>query len=228
MLRPILATALLVQALLVQAAPALAPTVAPPDPAADAQCAVTVAIAAAEQDRGNPAVSGLPPLGARGRRYFAQVGNALAGTGQQSREQVRDALAAEALNQRGALGKADAPEFGPRLTAAFARCRPRLDAAVPPLVEPDLAQCAALAALGTADRRAAEGDTAEVRALDAIAFALAGQQRRMLAAQGMTASAIERALAADRADMARAVEADGFDHFDFDHCGALAESRPAK
>lgn len=214
-------------ALLALAAPVAASAPLPPAPATvgnksdDLRCAATVAIVAAEQARGNPRALDLPPLANRGRRYFALVGNrSVAETGR-TPEQVRDALAAEVLAQRKTAG-AD-PDAA--LTAAFARCQPRLDAAVPPLIVPDLAQCAALAALGASDRRAEEGDSAEVRTLDTLAFALAGQQRRALARAGVRPADAEAALRRVREEMARAIAAagaDGIERYDFDRCVAMA------
>ncbi|WP_408588991.1 hypothetical protein [Novosphingobium sp.] len=193
---------------------------AAPDPAADLRCAATIAIVAAEQDRGSRRALALPPMANRGRRYFALIGNRLVAATGQSQEQVRDALAAEALAQR----KAGAANPDAAMVAAFGRCQPRLDAAIAPLIVPDVAQCAALATLGAADVRASEGDTAAARALDQLGAVLAGRARRLALDAGQTPQQADAGLVATQAALARGIKegpGDGLDRYDFDHCTAL-------
>ena len=91
-------------------------------------CAAALALAAAEQQGGNPTMLALPPLAERGKRYFAIIGARAMDEAGLTREAVRDVLAADVVEiRRRAAGEPDQA-----LPQQAQRCLVRLDAAVPP------------------------------------------------------------------------------------------------
>ena len=125
--------------LVMVSAPLSAAPTAPADLRADLHCAAAFAITASEQARGSAAALALPPMAVRGKRYFADVGERAVSMGGLTQDAVRNLLTTEVVQmQRRAAADPDK-----ELAAEVKPCLPRLDAAVPPLQVPDLAQCAA-------------------------------------------------------------------------------------
>lgn len=107
-------------ALAVLSTPLVARAATPPD-AATLRCAAAIALGAAAQERGDPALAGLPPLGHRGRRFFARVGEEAAAQSGESAEAIGARLA-QAARSIGAEGD---------LPRAVRACLPMLDAREP-------------------------------------------------------------------------------------------------
>lgn len=222
MIRPMLrylSAAALILALLT--AP-LAATPAVPDAAlkADLHCAAAFAIAASEQARGSAAALALPPLAVRGKRFFADAGARAVEQGGMTQEAVRALLVAEVT----AMQHRAATDPDRELAAEVRPCLARLDAAVPPLQTPDLAQCAAILTLARDEERAGGGDTAAARDLQTLAQVLATRARGALIAGGKSGDGADAAIEAVREAM-RAQAAGtpgGVDNYDIAHCYDLA------
>jgi hypothetical protein len=223
---------------LAAAAPLLAaaePPAAPPVAKLDAEqsaalaCAATFAVVASEQARGVKSAYDWPPLRARGREYFVRVGARTLDQSGATREQVRAWLEADvaALQQRAkASGDPDAV-----IAAAIRPCLARLDAEVPPLPAPTLAQCAAIVTLAFEEVYAREGLAgAESRDLKTLATVLESRQRKALQAQGLSGEETDRRIAeAHDAMLKEATEAGpGVEKYDLQTCYELAKPEADK
>jgi hypothetical protein len=235
MLRPLailLAPALLLAPSLLSGAE---PPAAPPAAKLDAEqsaalaCAATFAVVASEQARGVKSAYAWPPLRARGREYFVRIGARTMDQSGATREQVRAWLEADVaeLQQRAkASGDPDAV-----LAAAVRPCLPRLDAEVPPLPAPTLAQCTAIMALAFEEVYAREGLAgAEARDLKTLATVLESRQRKALQEQGLSGEESDRRIAeAHDAMLKEAMEAGpGVEKYDLQTCYELARPEPDK
>ena len=223
----ILSIAALILALL--AAPLMAAPAAPgaPDAAlrADLHCAAAFAIAASEQARGSGAAMALPPLAVRGKRFFAETGARAVEQGGMTQEAVRDLLVAEvtAMQRRAAADPAN-PQPDRELAAEVKPCLARLDAVVPPLKTPDLAQCAAILTLAWEEERARGPDSAAARDLQTLAQVLGTRARGSFIAGGASGDAADAAVEAAH-DTMRAEAANtpgGVGNYDIAHCYDLA------
>lgn len=184
----------------------------------DLRCSAAFAIVALQQAEGaGPA--GWPALALRGRSFFADTGERVMHTTGLSREAVRDLMVAEVQ----ALQRADDPDAA--LAALAPACTARLDAAVPPLVTPDLALCAALLDRAQKELTARDGLSPQVRDLRTLASVLAARARAAVTANGAGSGAADRALAKARetldAEIAHAPDA--AERYDIDHCYDLAK-----
>lgn len=224
MLRPAFVAAL--TALLAMALSPLNAAPAAPDPELRAElrtelhCAAAFAIAASEQARGSAAALTLPPLKVRGKRYFADVGERAVTMGGMSREAVQALLTDDVMQmQRRAAANPDQA-----LTNEVKPCLARLDAAVPPLKVPDLAQCAAILGLAHDEERARDPQGAAARDLQTLAQVLASRARTAFLAGGMGGDRADAALAGAREALQREVQAqpDGVDTYAIAHCYNLA------
>lgn len=226
MLRFLSAAALilaLVTSPLVAAAPGSKPNAAPPPDAAlraDLHCAAAFAIAASEQARGSAAALVLPPLAVRGKRFFAEAGSRAVEQGGLTQESVRDLLMAEVTEmQRRAAADPDR-----ELAAAVKPCLARLDAVVPPLQAPDLAQCAAILTLAWEEERAKGAQGAAARDLQTLAQVLTTRARAAVMAAGGSSDAADAAVETAREAM-RAEAANrpgGVANYDIARCYDLA------
>ena len=226
MLRPmlrILAPATLILALVtspVHAAPPNAPPSTDSALRADLHCAAAFAIAASEQTRGSAAALALPPLAVRGKRFFAEAGARAVEQGGLTQEAVRDLLVSEVTAmQRRATADPDR-----QLAAEVKPCLARLDAVVPPLQVPDLAQCAAILTLAWEEERAKGAQEAAARDLQTLAQVLTTRARAGFIAAGRSGDAADAAVEAARDTMrAEAVSRPGgVDNYDIAHCYDLA------
>lgn len=173
------------------AAPSPASAPMSDDTRAALSCAAAFAVAATEQGRGERAALAFPPLAVRGKEYFVRVSaRAMDETGS-SRETIRDVLAGEVA----ALQKRAAENPDGAMTAAVTPCLARLDAEVPPLPKPSLAQCAAILSLAYEEVHSREGLSASARDLKTLAAVLESRTREALVAQGLTGDAADRRLA---------------------------------
>ncbi|WP_421836621.1 hypothetical protein [Novosphingobium sp.] len=214
-----LSAAALILALVTAPLAAAPPTAAAaPDTAlrADLHCAAAFAIAASEQARGSAAALALPPMAVRGKRFFADVGARAVEQGGMTQAAVRDLLVAEVTGmQRRAAADPDR-----ELAAEVRPCLARLDAAVPPLQTPDLAQCAAILTLAWEEERAKGPDSAAARDLQTLAQVLIARARNGFIAGGKSGDSADAAIEAAR-DAIRREAADrpgGVDNYDIAHC----------
>lgn len=200
----------------------VATATAVPDAAlrADLHCAAAFAIAASEQARGSGAALALPPMAVRGKRFFADVGARAGEQGGMTQAAVRDLLVAEVTDMQ-RRGAAD-PDH--ELAAEVKPCLARLDAAVPPLQTPDLAQCAAILTLAWEEERAKGPDGPAARDLQTLAQVLSTRAREGFIAAGKSGDGADAAVEAAR-DAMRAEAASrpgGVDNYDIAHCYDLA------
>ena len=192
---------------------------------AELHCAAVFAIAASEQARGGAAALALPPLAVRGKRYFADVGERAVTTGGMTPDAVRDLLRAEVAEmQRRAAANPDQ-----ELAAEAKPCLARLDAAVPPLQVPDLAQCAAIMGLAFEEARARGPQSAAARDLQTLAQVLASRARTAFITEGArgggtSGDGADAALAQAREAMQREARdrPGGVDNYAIAHCYDLA------
>lgn len=188
------------------------------DARTDLRCAAAFAVVATEQASGE-APTGWPPLASRGRRFFVDTGTRVMADAGLTREAVRGVIAAEV----GALQSAASPDAA--LEALAKPCVARLDASVPPLIVPDLNQCAAILTLAADELHAREGMTPATQDLRTLASVLTSREREALIARGRTGDEADRTVAQAREAMA--VEADddkgGIDKYDVAHCYELAK-----
>lgn len=206
----------------VTAAPEAPEAPAAPDAAllADLHCAAAFAIAASEQARGSAAALALPPLAVRGKRFFADVGARAVEQGGMTQEAVRDLLVAEVT----AMQRRAATDPNRELVAEVRPCLARLDAAVPPLQTPDLAQCAAILTLAWEEERAKGPDGAAARDLQTLAQVLTSRARDGFIASGKSGDSADAAVEAAR-DAMRSEAANrpgGVNNYDIAHCYDLA------
>jgi hypothetical protein len=209
------------------------PTLAAPSPPAlpdaalraDLHCAAAFAIAASEQARGSAAALALPPLGVRGKRFFADAGARAVEQGGMTQGAVRDLLVAEVADmQRRAAADPANPQPDRELADEVKPCLARLDATVPPLQTPDLAQCAAILALAAEEERQRQPQGAGLRDLQTLAQVLSSRARGALIAGGKSGDGADAALETAR-DAMRAEAAGrpgGVDNYDIAQCYALA------
>ena len=187
---------------------------------AELRCAAVFAIAASEQARGGAAALALPPLAVRGKRYFADVGERAVSTGGMTQEAVRDVLTAEVAEmQRRAASDPDQ-----ELAAEVKPCLSRLDAAVPPLQVPDLAQCAAIMGLAYDEERARGQQSAAARDLQTLAQVLATRARTAFITDGASGDGADASLAQAHEAMRREAQdrPGGVENYAIAHCYDLA------
>ncbi|MDT0506624.1 hypothetical protein [Novosphingobium sp. MMS21-SN21R] len=182
------------------------------------RCAAAFAVVATEQASGD-ALDGWPPLAVRGKQFFADTGERITQEAAISREAVRDLIAAEVR----ALQTAADPDAA--LSALTKPCVVRLDAAVPPLVVPDLRRCAAILDLAYEDMHAREGLTPAARDLKTLASVLASREREALIAAGRSGDEADRIVSEGRdAMLAEAADGKGgIEKYDIAHCYDLAK-----
>ncbi len=214
---------------LIAAAPPAPAPATPPDQSRltethrrDLQCAATLALAASAQAQGDDVAADFPPLAARGKRYFADVGTRVAGEAHLAPEQVRDLLAADAI----AMQKAADPDAA--LLAALKPCLARLDAEVPPLKAPDLLQCSAILGLAYEEVHAREGLSPAAQDMKTLASVLSAREHEALVAAGKSGDEADAALAlAHDAMLKEALDGEGgVEKYDIAHCYDLAKPDP--
>jgi len=201
---------------LIAASPVLAQPAAPAlseDHRTDLRCSAAFAIVAMEQ-AGGDALPGWPQLALRGKTFFADTGERVMREAGLKREAVRAQIAGEVQ----ALQAAPDPDVA--LAALAGPCVARLDATVPPLKTPSLAQCAAILDLAYEEIHAREGMSAAARDMKTLAMVLADRQRKAVTGAGGSGEAADRSIAEGRT----AITAEGaIDQFDIAHCYELAK-----
>lgn len=187
---------------------------------ADLHCAAVFAIAATEQARGSAAAMKLPPLAVRGKRFFAETGARAVEQGGMAQEAVRDLLVADVTEMQ-RLAAADPDR---ELAAEVKPCLVRLDAVVPPLQVPDLAQCAAILTLAWEEERAKGPQGSAARDLQTLAQVLTTRARAAFVAEGRSGDGADAAVEAARDAMRKEASSrpGGVDNYDIAHCYELA------
>jgi hypothetical protein len=187
-------------------------------------CSAVFAIVASDQARGEEGALRYPPLKVRGREYFVRFGAKTIDQTGASREVVKTLLESEVER----LQKLAAATGDPQGTLArtIAPCLPRLDAEVPPLTKPTLAQCAAILTLAYEEVYAREGiDGAEARDLKILSAVVESRQRKALGEQGLSGVQIDRRVAEEHDRMLKEVLASGpgVEKYDLQTCYDLAK-----
>lgn len=193
---------------------------------ADVRCAVAFAIVAGGQGRGEAPALAYPLLGARGRIFFADLGQRLLKDLEATPQQVQLLLESEARAFHIAAQQGN--DSNGTVDAVMKPCLLRLDAAVPPPPKPGLLECAAILGLAYDEVFAREGLSPTARDLKTQASILDGRARDALRAEGKSAEdidftldAVKNAIAADAA----ALEEQGKSpNLDYNHCIELAKS----
>lgn len=204
------------------AIPPASPPVGPgltADERAAIRCSAAFALVAGAQVRGG--ARDYAPLDWRGREYMVLTGSGLTARGWNA-AQVATAMrdAAGALQAAPAGGKPGANA----LDAVMPPCLALLDAAVPPLRQPTLPQCAAILRLAADEKRAVPGGAAEAQRLDAAADEAARRVRSDTLAQSRSAADADAVLAAEAAEVARvAALPGGIARYDRRTCFELAK-----
>jgi hypothetical protein len=192
---------------------------------ADVRCAVAFAIVAGGQERGEASSLAYPLLGARGRTFFADLGQKLIKDLKATPQQVQLLLESEARAFQIAAQETNDPNG--TVDAVMEPCLSRLDAVVPPPPKPSLPECAAILGLAYDEVFAREGLSPTARDLKTLASVLDSRARDQLRAEGKTGNdidftldAVKNAIAADAA----ALEAEGKSpNLDYDYCFELAK-----
>jgi len=194
MLRTAFAASLI--ALLIMALSPLSAAPAVPDTAlrAELHCAATFAILASEQARGSAAALALPPMAVRGKRYFSDVGERAVRDAGMTQEAVRDLLTAEVAEMQRRAGPDSDKGPDKELAAEVKPCLAQLDAAVPPLQVPDLAQCAAILGLAYEEERARDPQSPATRDLQTLAQVLASRARTAFITGGASGDGADAAI----------------------------------
>ena len=225
--RPILAAALAAFAVAPLAAQSPAPPVLPAldaDQQAQLTCSAAFAVVASEQARGVESALAWPPLKVRGREYFVRFGARTIDATGASREAVRALLEGEVAR----LQKLAVDNRNPdgAVASVIRPCLDRLDAEVPPLPKPTLAQCASIMALAYEEVYAKEGlNGAEARDLKILAAVLEARQRKALEAQQLSGGEIDRRIAEAHDAMLKEAlaEGPGVERYDLAACYDLAK-----
>ena len=191
---------------------------------AELTCSSAFAIVASDQARGEEAALRFPPLKVRGREYFVRFGARTIDKTGASREAVKVLLEGEVERLQKLAAALGDPQG--TLTKAITPCLPRLDAAVPPLTKPTLAQCTAILTLAYEEVYAREGiNGPEARDLKILSAVVESRQRKALAAQAMSGDLIDKSIASQHDAMLREALANGpgVEKYDLQVCYDLAK-----
>ena len=192
-------------------------------------CSAVFALVSSEQARGEPAALKYPPLKVRGREYFVRFGARTMDATGASRETVKALIETEiARLQQLAVATQDPAGT---MARAIAPCLPRLEAEVPPLPKPSLAQCTAIMGLAADEMLARAGLTdPKTKDLKILAAVLEARQRKALQEAGETGDAIDRALAAEHDRMLKEAldTGPGVEKYDLQTCYDFAKPEADK
>lgn len=192
-------------------------------------CSAIFAIAASEQARGEEAAMRYPALKARGREYFVRFGARTMDATGASREAIKALLENEVQRLQmfaQALGDPDAA-----MAQTLGPCLPKLDAEVPPLPKPSLAQCTAIMQLASEEITAREGlSTGAAKDLKILASVLESRQRKAMQEAGKSVDQTDRALAEEHDRMLKEALASGpgVEKYDLQVCYDFAKPEPNK
>lgn len=218
------------------AAPLLAQQASPPtlpelnaEQRAQLTCSAAFALAASEQARGEAAALRYPPLKVRGREYFVRFGARTMDATGASRETIKALLEGEVARLQQLAVALQDPAGA--LERTIRPCLPRLDAEVPPLPKPTLAQCAAIMDLAAAEMLARAGlEDPKTKDLKILAAVLESRQRKALQEAGQSGETIDRAMAEahDRMLSEALAAGPGVEKYDLATCYDFAKPEAGK
>ena len=187
-------------------------------------CSAVFAIVASDQARGEEAALRFPPLKVRGREYFVRFGALTIDQTGASREAVKMLLEGEVERLQTLAAQLGDPQG--TLARTIEPCLPRLDAVVPPLAKPTLAQCAAILTLAYEEIHAREGiNGARSRDLKILSAVVESRQRKALEAQALSGNQIDQSIALEHDKMLKEALAagPGIEKYDLQVCYDLAK-----
>ncbi len=187
-------------------------------------CSAVFAIVASDQARGEEAALRFPPLKVRGREYFVRFGARTIDQTGASREAVKVLLEGEVERLQTLAAQLGDPQG--TLARTITPCLPRLDAEVPPLTRPTLAQCTAILTLAYEEVYARDGISgAEARDLKILSAVLDSRQRKALEAQALSGNEIDKSIALEHDRMLKEALAagPGIEKYDLQTCYDLAK-----
>ena len=191
------------------------------------RCAAAFAVVASEQQRGEKAALGYPPLTWRGKEYFVRVAAQVMDQTGLARDAVRGLLVqdvAEMQQQAGAIADPDG-----EIKLVIRPCLDRLEKLVAPLKTPDLLECSAILTIAAAEVHGREGMTPTAADLTTLATVLTTRAREAQIAQGRSGNEADAAveIAHDKLvkETAPGAAGGGADQYDIAHCYEL--SKPA-
>lgn len=211
-------------ALALQAAPETAPALLTDEHRSDMRCAAAFAIIASEQERGVASSLSYPPLGDRGKRFFADTGEKVMADTGMSREEVRDALTTIVSDLQGEAMESNDPVAV--VDAVMTPCLARLNAVLPPPEPPSTVECAAALTLAYEEVYGREGLSPTAQDLKTLASVLESRARDEMRAEGLSGNeADQRMIETKEAMFAKAMETESAglgSKFDFEYCFELA------
>jgi len=192
-------------------------------------CSALFAIVASDQARGIDGAFAYPPLKVRGREYFVRFGAKTMDATGASRDAVKLLLETEVARlQKLATASADPDTL---LAQSIGPCLIKLDAEVPQLPTPTLAQCTAIMRLAYEEVHAREGLTSkQAKDLLTLASVLEDRERKALIGEGMSTDQSDRKLSEEHDKMLKeALETGaGIEKYDLSTCYELAKPEPSK
>ena len=187
-------------------------------------CSAVFAIVASDQARGEEAALRFPPLKVRGREYFVRFGAHTIDQTGASREAIKLLLEGEVERLQTLAAQLGDPQG--TLARTITPCLPRLDAEVPPLAKPTLAQCTAIITLAYEEVYARDGiNGAQSRDLKILSAVLDSRQRKALQAQALSGNEIDKSVVLEHDRMLKEALAagPGIEKYDLQTCYDLAK-----
>ena len=194
------------------------------DQKAQLTCSAVFAIVASDQARGEEAALRFPPLKVRGREYFVRFGAHTIDQTGASREAIKLLLEGEVERLQTLAAQLGDPQG--TLARTITPCLPRLDAEVPPLAKPTLAQCTAIITLAYEEVYARDGiNGAQSRDLKILSAVLDSRQRKALQAQALSGNEIDKSVVLEHDRMLKEALAagPGIEKYDLQTCYDLAK-----
>ena len=165
-----------------------------------------------------------PPLKVRGREYFVRFGAHTIDQTGASREAIKLLLEGEVERLQTLAAQLGDPQG--TLARTITPCLPRLDAEVPPLAKPTLAQCTAIITLAYEEVYARDGiNGAQSRDLKILSAVLDSRQRKALQAQALSGNEIDKSVVLEHDRMLKEALAagPGIEKYDLQTCYDLAK-----
>ncbi len=188
------------------------------------RCSALFAIIASEQMRGVESALRLPMLDYRGREFFVRTGAKVIEEAGIPREAVARLMEDEVARLQQQAMSRENPDVV--MAEAMTACQPLLDAAIPPLETPSLAQCAAILSLTAEALEAREGLVPSVMDMKTLASVLDSRARKQLTEQGKSGNEADVIMGTAREVIAADEAAGVAGRIDIAHCFTLAAPEP--
>ena len=192
------------------------------------RCAAAFAVVATEQQRGEKAALGYPPLTSRGKEYFVRVAAQVMDQTGLARDAVRALLVqdvAEMQQQAGAIA-----DPAGEIKLVMRPCLDRLEKLVAPLKTPDLLECSAILTVAADEVHAREGMTPAAADLTTLATVLTTRAREAQIAKGQSGNEADTAVQLAREKVVKltapGAPGGGADQYDIAHCYELSKPSP--